>query len=168
MKLKITFLTILFSAFFINGQTTKERAEIIKSNNHAELQRLIVEFNSQYNKQQEKVLQYSRANNIPILVKNENGSFDQLMRITNEGMPVYYSIDNVDAANSTRANRLHNGGSLGLDIEGQGMAAYVWDGGPTRVNHNEFFQAGVVRAIIGDGSSALNGNSFHATHVSGI
>lgn len=167
MKIKITFLALFIVSFLVHGQTAKERAEIIKLNNQAELQQLIIEFNEQYVKDQEKVLQYSRANNVPILRKNENGSFDQLMRITDDGMPIYYSIDNVDSANSTRANRLHSGGSLGLNIEGQGMSAYVWDGGPTRVNHNEFFQAGTLRATIGDGSSILNGNSFHATHVSG-
>ncbi|MEN8817355.1 MAG: S8 family serine peptidase [Nonlabens sp.] len=167
MKTKITLLTILLCSFFASSQNAKERADIIKFNNQAELQKLIVEFNSKYAKDQDNVLKYSRINNVPVFLKNENGSFDQLMRITDDGMPVYFSVDNVDSANSTRANRLHNGGSLGLNIEGQGMTAYVWDGGPTRVNHNEFVQAGVGRAIVGDGASALNGNSFHATHVSG-
>jgi subtilisin-like proprotein convertase family protein len=167
MKIKITLVAMLFSMLFMTAQTAEQRAQIVKANNQEELQNLIVDLKAKNLKDQEKVLEYSRANNIPIFRENQDGSFDQLMRITDAGVPVYYSIDNVDAAISTRANRLHNGNSLGLNIEGQGMTAYVWDGGPTRITHQEFGAIAGQRASRGDAPSTLNNNSFHATHVSG-
>lgn len=167
MKRKITLITLIFCACFINAQTAEQKAKIIEANNQKELLQLMVDLNDKNTKDQEEVLEYSRINNVPIFKKNQDGSFDQLMRISKNGIPLYYSIDNVDAAESTRADRLHNGGSLGLNIEGQGMTAHVWDGGPVRTSHQEFTTASPARAVIGDGIIALNGNSFHATHVSG-
>ncbi|AGC77112.1 S8 family serine peptidase [Nonlabens dokdonensis] len=164
MKINLTLVALFLSAVFVSAQTAEERAQIIKSNNQVRLQQMIVDLQNKSVKDQERALEFSRANNIPMFVENEDGSFDQLMRVTNGGVPVYYSIDNTDAANSTRTDRLHNGGSLGLNIEGQGMTAYVWDGGPTRISHQEFSGQ---RASRGDAPFTLNGNSFHATHVSG-
>lgn len=150
------------------SQTKEEKAEIIKHNNQENLQRLIVELDQKNTIGLEKALEYSKANNISMIVKNpKDGSFQQLMRIAEDGSPVYYSIHNVDAANSSRANRLHNGGSLGLNVEGQNMTAYVWDGGAVRIDHNEFTNVPMGRAQIGDNVTVRNGNSFHATHVSG-
>ncbi len=164
MKLNLTLAALLLSSAFAMAQNAKQRAEIIKSNNQVRLQQLIIDLQNKAIKDKEGALEFSRVNNVPMFKENEDGSFDELMRITPDGVPVYYSINNADAANSTRTDRLHNGGSLGLNIEGQGMTAYVWDGGPTRISHQEFSGQ---RASRGDAISALNGNSFHATHVSG-
>ncbi|MFT5926134.1 MAG: subtilisin-like proprotein convertase family protein [Rubritalea sp.] len=167
MKIKITLIALLFSALFTAAQTVEERAQIIKSNNQVELQQLIVDLNAQYIKDQENILEYSTNNNSSIFKKNEDGSFDQLIRVNDDGTPIFYSLDNVDSGISTRADRLHNGSTLGLNIEGQGMTAYVWDGGPARVGHQEFTTTSSGGAVVGDGQVMLNGNSFHATHVSG-
>jgi subtilisin-like proprotein convertase family protein len=167
MKIKITLVAVLFSALFMTGQTAMERMQIIKSNNQLELQRLIADLNIKHNKDQKNILEYSELNNIPIFRENEDGSFDQLMRITDNGIPIYYSLDNVDAAISTRTDRLHNGGSLGLNIQGQGMTAYVWEIGPARISHQEYTAGTANRVTNGDGVSTLNSNSFHANHVIG-
>lgn len=165
MKIRITLVALLFSMLFVTAQTAEERAQIVKANNQEELENLIVALRAKELKDQEDAVDFARQNNIPMFIEKENGSFDQLMRVTEGGIPMYYSLDNLDAAISTRTNTLHNLGLLGLNVEGQGMTAYVWDGGPTRIDHQEF--AGGSRATTGDGQSTLNGNSFHATHVSG-
>jgi subtilisin-like proprotein convertase family protein len=167
MKIKITLVGFFFSALFMTGQTAVEVAQIIKSNNQLELQQLIVDLNAKYIKDQKNVLEYSESNNIPIFRENEDGSFDQLMRITDNGIPIYYSLDNVDAAISTRTDRLHNGGSLGLNIQGQGMTAHVWEIGPARISHQEYTAGTANRVTSGDGVSPLNSSSFHANHVIG-
>ena len=95
----------------------------------------------------------------------ENGSYHELIKVTEENKPIYYKTDNVGAAISTRANYLHNGGGLGLDVEGQGMTAYIWDGGLARATHNEYDgTGGDNRFRKGDNSTALN---FHGAHVMG-
>ncbi len=99
---------------------------------------------------------------------NDDGTIDELMAVSTTGEPIYYRVYNVNAAKSTRADHLNIGGSLGLNLDGQNMTAHVWDGGPTRPTHQEFDGAGGNnRVTINDGVTALNGNSFHAQHVTG-
>lgn len=58
------------------------------------------------------------------------------------------------------ANKLHDGGNLGLNIEGQGITAAIWDGGYSRQTHEEFSE----RVVYGEEDKA---NSDHGTHVAG-
>lgn len=103
-----------------------------------------------------------------ILKPNSDGSVDELVAVSRDGQPIYYTVYNEDAARSTRADHLNIGGSLGLSLDGQNMTAHVWDGGPTRVTHQEFDgPGGNNRVTINDGVTGLNGNSFHAQHVTG-
>ena len=102
-----------------------------------------------------------QKNNIPIFKKSGSGSFDQLMYIAPGGIPIYYSIDNVAAATSTRVNFLRTGGGLGLNLTGTGMVPRVWDGGPIH-EHQEY--AGRITMVDG---TTRNDNSFHAIHVTG-
>ena len=69
-------------------------------------------------------------------------------------------LSNFNAGRTARADRLYSGGSLGLNIQGQNMFAYVWDGGSARNTHVEFPNEKVV---------ILDGSAFedHATHVTG-
>ncbi|MFY7671889.1 GEVED domain-containing protein [Tenacibaculum sp. MEBiC06402] len=99
-------------------------------------------------------------------IKKEDGTFMELQRVVN-GKPIYYTTFNVDAARSTRTDHLHSGGSLGLNLMGQGMTANVWDGGGTRNTHQEFDGAGGNNRVTTIDGSTLNGNSFHAQHVTG-
>lgn len=117
---------------------------------------------------------YSNKNNAILLAKkrgwkltytDSKGSYYELMKVSKTGSPIYYKTDNISAAVSTRANFLHNGGGLGLDIEGQEMTIHVWDGGVARETHQEYNdEEEESRFSIGDGSSDLN---FHAAHVMG-
>ncbi|WP_298950343.1 S8 family serine peptidase [uncultured Nonlabens sp.] len=167
-KFNLFLATSLLVSSLCVSQTKEEKAEIIKNNNQESLYKLISELDQKNTIDLEKALEYSKANNVPMIVENpKDGSFQQLMRIAENGSPVYYTLHNVDAATSTRANRLHSGGSLGLNVEGQDMTAYVWDGGAVLTTHNEFNDQPVRRAQIGDNVTVLNANSFHATHVSG-
>ncbi len=76
------------------------------------------------------------------------------------GVPIYYITDNANAAISIGADKLHTGGVLGLNLNGQGMVIGEWDGGATLTSHQEFGS----RATQNDNASAL---SNHATHVAG-
>ena len=94
-----------------------------------------------------------------------DGSIAELQRVTNEGNPIYYTTLNVDASKSTRTNHLNSGGSLGLNLNGNDMTAYVWDAGIPRATHQEYDgSGGNNRYSGGDGSTILN---FHSAHVTG-
>ena len=93
-----------------------------------------------------------------------DGRMLELQKVEN-GKPIYYTTFNVAAAKSTRTDHLNSGGSLGLNLMGQNMTAYVWDGGVANISHQEYDgSGGTNRFSIGDGTSTLN---FHAEHVTG-
>ncbi len=160
-------VTVLLT-FFIStviAQNQEERQQIIKDYNLNELQKLESKYRSDFKKEKAKAERLARVNNWPVSYNDENGNLYELIMISDEGNPIYYQTDNVDAAISTRANYLHNGGGLGLNLEGQGMTAHVWDGGLARGTHQEYDgPGGENRYSIGDNSSAL---SFHGAHVTG-
>lgn len=113
-----------------------------------------------------EAIAWARENNYPVRTVMEDGTETEIMRIEN-GHPVYYTTNNDDAALSTNTNDLWNGGSLGLNLEGQGMTIGEWDGGSVRSTHQEFNPAvGSTRVTQGDAASNPS-PSWHATHVAG-
>lgn len=73
---------------------------------------------------------------------------------------IYGKTLNLGSSFTIKSNSLYNGGLLGLNLQGQGLKAGVWDGGSARNTHNEF-----------PNNKVLNMNfdsfNFHATHVTG-
>lgn len=112
--------------------------------------------------------QFATQKGIPTLVTLENGGIAELQRILPDGTPIYYSTFNVDAAVSTRTTHINAGGSLGLNLMGQNMTAYVWDGGHARASHQEYDGAGGTnRYTVQDQASEGIQLNFHSAHVTG-
>lgn len=145
------------------AQDAKQRQQITKDYDKAQIEKLKKEFADKAKADKEQAIAAAKANGWEIYRKNSNGTFDELMSLSPDGKPIYFSLDNANAAKSTRANHLHSGGTLGLNLNGQGMFSGVWDGGPVRTTHQEFGG----RMIVGDGSTTIDDNSYHATHVTG-
>lgn len=161
----LAFITLTTTTF---AQTISERQKISNSYDLSKLQQLKTTFQNQAESRKQEALQMATENGWEVTRINDDGSFDELVAVTSDGQPLYYSLYNADAARSTRTDHLNIGGSLGLSLDGQNMTAHVWDGGPTRTTHQEFDGAGGNnRVSINDGVTALNGNSFHAQHVTG-
>ena len=170
MKSKISFLLIFFCSLFITNstivfsQTKAQKAEIIKKTNVEELKKLDKKFQEKFSEEKEKALKLATEKGW-IVRQDKDGKLIELMKVSKEGTPIYYTTFNKFAAISTRANTLHNGGLLGLNLEGQGMTAHVWDGGLARLTHNEYDGiGGNDRFSIGDESTALH---YHSAHVTG-
>lgn len=149
--------------FVSSAQTETQKQEILAQYDLAKIKNLQLQLAEKARTEKEKAIAAARANQWDIFKYNPDGSFDELMELLPDGSPNYFSITNFDAAVSTRTNLLHSNGGLGLNLNGQNMVGGVWDGGPTRTTHQEFDN----RVSVGDGVTQLNGNSFHATHVSG-
>ncbi len=159
MKTKITFL-LLFFCSTIFAQTEAETQKIITATNVFELNKMAIEFDSIF--KAEKIIANKTANlkGWPLITKEKNGGMSELIRLDQFGNPVYYQTDNVGAAQTTRANRLNSGGSLGLNLDGQNMNIGIWDGGKVRDTH----QLLIGRVTQVDNSTVL---SDHSTHVAG-
>ncbi len=166
--MKKTLLLIFISLFVsINAQTKNEIKKITKNYNKVILTKMAKEFSTIYKKNKTFAIKFAQENNLPLIVNGKNGYIAEIQRIV-DGKPIYYETKNIIAARSTRANFLHNGASLGLNIEGQNMTAYVWDGQRARASHIEFNVGGNSKVTDGDtGIGAGTTNNNHGTHVTG-
>lgn len=147
---------------------SKQIKAIVDSYDQTALADLLLAYDAKERAEKQDALAYALVKNIPVKRYNPDGTFDELQKIAADGTPIYYTLHNVNAAISTRANFLNTGGGLGLTVDGNGMTAHVWDGGPTRPTHEAFDgPGGTNRVTINDGNTTLDGNSFHAQHVTG-
>jgi PKD repeat protein len=145
----------------VSAQNIAERKIIQSKSNLKELKQLEEQFRLDYIKKKEEAYQIAQKRNIPIFKKLEDGRVAELQYFE-YGTPIYnVSYSNLNAAATTRASALWNGGSLGLNLNGQGMIIGEWDGGAVRSSHQEFATSRVIQK---DGAATLND---HATHVAG-
>lgn len=156
---------LLFSILVVSSSVFGQSKEDIKKITSGYDLKLIKEREEFYREkaraEKKKAVAKAQSKNWPIYTIKEDGSISELMRLTPEGLPVYYTTDNVNAARSTRANHLNTGGSLGLTLDGQGMTVREWDGGNVRASHNAF--GGRLTVVDDSGSTTV----FHSTHVAG-
>jgi serine protease AprX len=165
------FLIIPFFIFNLSGfsQTGKEKKEIVQQYNQTNIKLLEKKIISQNEKKEEDINAYLLKNpTIKREIKHADGTILKIRYIINN-KPIYVTTLNVNSAKSTRTDFLHNGGALGLNLEGQNMHVATWDGGPTLSTHQEFLDDSpvpVTRVTTPDQSSS-NDQSDHSTHVSG-
>jgi hypothetical protein len=157
----------LFLIFFIfgligNAQNAQQAQEIIKEYDLNAIKQLQNKIKTLEDKDKAFAIETANKNGWPIRTVLENGGVEELIKIGPKGFPIYRRTDNVDAAVSTRTNFINSGGNLGLNIDGQGMVARVWDGGTVRRTHNGFGSR--VQTV--DDASGIT-YSDHATHVTG-
>lgn len=175
---KSCLLVFLLSAFTF-AQTKEQIQEIKKETNISRL--LEIAKNSKVKAEQEKQNAWNLADQKGWQKRyvGDDGNLYELIKATPNQQPIYYKTEftfsknkstkfffNVVAANATRADWLHDGGGLGLNVEGQNMTAYVWDGGIARPTHQEYDGiGGDDRVSVGnENQGPLN---FHAGHVMG-
>lgn len=158
MKKIIFFGLLFFSASLLFAQNAEEVQKIVSSYDLVKLKELETSFRIAQESNLQSAKEYALKNQLPLETVNPDGSVNSLIGIDSNNTLLYYSIDNVNAARSTRTTFLNSN----LNMNGANMTVGVWDGGPARVTHQEYGG----RANVFDGS-ALNSNSFHATHVAG-
>jgi len=131
--------------------------------NKSALEQFAREQDVEWQKATERVEKYILENGMERRTELSDGTVIELIDIQ-DGLPVYFMTDNANAAITTRAYQLWPGGSLGIDITGQGFNQIgVWDGGGALTTHQEYNNTGVPRVTKGDNAPTSN----HATHVTG-
>ena len=161
----ISCFTIVFSSLNLYSQTVKERQEIsksyINSGNSDEITLVIQDYMNKQRKAVDSLVSIGLKKSFKIgVVKYE------LLRVSPKGEPIYYSTDNVSAANSTQTQYLHDSGGLGIQVEGQNMIIGIWDAGVAHGGHQEFIDENGNSVVTAE-SSYLSSNDDHATHVLG-
>lgn len=150
-----TILLLLVTPFFLFSQTVSERKKIVATYDQEYILQLQHDSKEFYKKQQRLIQEYLQQH--PYI----ESEFQSLQRIEEDGTPIYYTIFNQGSSLSIGTNRMYPGGSLGLNVTGQGMLAGVWDGGKVRDTHQEFSGN---KIILGDLATSL---TSHGTHVTG-
>ncbi|PTX64211.1 putative secreted protein (Por secretion system target) [Kordia periserrulae] len=168
MKNKYLSLGLLaFGMFFAQtsfGQTDAEKQKIVSQYDLQTLGTLENKFSTEQQQEKQRAIELARQNGWEIRTTLPDGTLIELQKVTADGQPVYYRTFNVDAARSTRTDHLNSGGSLGLNLMGQNMTAYVWDGGVARATHQEYDGPGGTNRFSTGDSGALN---YHSAHVTG-
>lgn len=163
MKNKILFFFVFVFSLVLHAQTKEERNKIIASYDFAKNELFKAELKKRFVNEKLFMQDFLSRNALPHSYTTKDGAFAELQFVTSEGYPIYYMTHNTGAGITIRANRLHTGGTLGLNVNGQNMIAGVWDGGAVRTTHNDFGGAN-SRVTQRDGATTL---SAHSTHVSG-
>ncbi|MCX7785403.1 MAG: S8 family serine peptidase [candidate division WOR-3 bacterium] len=123
------------------------------------LLRYAQEQKEKYQRERAEAESIAKSLNLPILDIDELGRTIELQRFEN-GRPVYYITENLNAAKTISTDKVWPGGSGGFSFTGASEILGIWDAGKVRNTHQEL----TGRVILGDGASTL---SNHATHVAG-
>ena len=154
----------LFGVTSINAQDKEQRNKIRKQYDLVKLESIRGDLQKKATDQKQEALRIAKEKGWKTRMTLPDGRLLEIQKVEN-GIPIYYTTFNVNAAKSTRTNYLNSGGGLGLDLQGQNMTAYIWDGGLARSTHQEYDGAGGSnRYSIGDGTTEMH---FHAAHVTG-
>lgn len=154
---------LLTSSISVFTQTKLEVEKIIKDYDLKKIKELELIYKRKEANEKKAAYEMAAIKGWPLSFEDKNGSVHELMKLTPDGYPVYYSTQsNVAAAASTRTNYLNTGGGLGLTLDGQGMIARVWDQGTVRRTHNGF--GGRITTV-----DDISGTTYasHGTHVTG-
>ena len=166
--LKILSISLL-SSFALKAQTEKEVQFITDSYKNEAVYKMAEEIKLTGKKQQEEVNRLI-SEGYPQTITLTNGNTALLTGSYSNGKPIYLTIHNAPEATAVGAAAFHTGGDLGLDINGENMTAFIWDGGFIRQTHNEFNVANKVEQV--DAATATSGSNTsttvrHASHVGG-
>ncbi len=144
---------------FIFSQSEADKAKLQRQTNLEVLSKLSLKYALFFKNNKIKAREFAKINNWELTIREAN-SFSELVGITVDNKPIYYSTFNDGAAVTARANKLYTGGGLGLSIQGQNMLSGVWDAGSSLLTH-ELFEGRNQNA---DNSPSTH---YHSTHVAG-
>ncbi|MCX6248366.1 MAG: S8 family serine peptidase [Bacteroidetes bacterium] len=160
----LLFPGIFFFSFLFFNQATSQTADdirIIQKSTHVEsLQRYAADLRMRSVAKKLEADDMARKKGWVIKQSFENGQGIELKELDPKGRPVYFSTANLTAAKTVSANKVWNGGGMGLNLNGTGVVLREWDESVVRPTHQEY--AG--RVTQGD---AASGFSAHSTHVAG-
>ncbi|WP_159800055.1 S8 family serine peptidase [Flavobacterium sp. MK4S-17] len=146
------------------GQTPKEREKIIQHYDLKKAQALIEYHSARMKKDKEEALRMAKEKGWPVTFTDENDAYNELMRVGENGEPVYYVTHNFGSAITARVNKINTNGGNGLNLNGQGMILGIWDGGPVRSTHQDL--TGRVQ-FRDEAFFTHTEGTGHATHVAG-
>ncbi|RNC92193.1 MAG: T9SS C-terminal target domain-containing protein [Allomuricauda sp.] len=155
---------VLFGCFFLSHtlfpQSKQQKRTIYYASNQNEIVKLQAKLEKEYLYNTSRMQQLEFSNGWKKKEVLVDGSVVALNDFGDDGTPLFYTTLMDPTSKVSRANTLHKGGDLGLELDGNGLQIGVWDAGPALETHQEFD----TRVSTNDGS---NETSSHATLVTG-
>lgn len=165
-KITITLGLMLCVSLSMFSQTAEEIAQITADYDLEKLKQIELNAQAEFEKRQERIREWAATSDLPLSKVTKDGSTQVIYDVIND-RPIYRSTLNRNAGIMQGANALWNGGSLGLNVEGQNMTVGVWEIGLVQSSHEAF----TGKLLVAQGASANNSNpttsANHATHVTG-
>ncbi len=167
MRISICACLIAFS-LTVDAQTREQKQVIRSKSNVRELERLSVKYKKEY----DQLMDYGRK--MGWIDENGFAKEDQkeerkrfLIGITPDRKPIYGTALDQYVVYKARAESLYSGGSLGLNVHGEGMTSAVFE--PAYVyTANPLFENRVTQVDLPNPPPSISGSWDHATHVTGI
>ncbi|HMK07245.1 MAG TPA: S8 family serine peptidase, partial [Flavobacterium sp.] len=153
----LLFLLLLPSVLF--SQTDAQRSKIVQQTNTKVLTELSKKYKAEFQRNRKLAEQLAKKYNWQYIIKDKY-TYSELIGVTENGKPIYYSTYNEGAGITSRANKLYTGGGLGLNIHGENMVTALWDAGSGLVTHQLF--GGRIHTM-----DDCPSTHPHATHVAG-
>ena len=159
---RINLLTSTLLLLFLTCMSSLVRAQ--DDTNVDKLNKVYTQKLQAWQDAQNRLKAYASLNKVLITQQLLDGSLMEMVDVE-DGRPIYFLTDNSNAAKTARTNRVHPGGSTGLNLSGSGYNKLgLWDAGGVRATHQEFTNNGPSRVTQVDAPSSLH---YHATHVAG-
>lgn len=156
--------TILFILLFIVhpaiGQSIELRDKIISRYKTSVNETLIEEISILREENYSRALNLAKKHKWPLEYQNKHGGLVQLIGVSDDRYPLYYGSHNRGGVQTIFADRVHSGGDMGLNLNGENMIVGIWDENSVFLTH-ELFNGRVEKRDSGTELSA------HATHVTG-
>jgi len=159
LKQCLLLLVMVAFAFQSNAQTPQQREQIKSHYDLNKLAQLQAEIQEDFERKRSEALALAAIHGWPESYEFEDGGVGVLVEVQ-DGQPIYLETMNRTAGITIRADRVHSGGSAGLDLNGEDMLVGVWDGNKVRETH----QLLEDRATQIDGATSMGS---HHTHVAG-
>ncbi|MDY0078929.1 MAG: S8 family serine peptidase, partial [Bacteroidales bacterium] len=153
MKLKYFFLSLLIAAFALqaSAQSAAQREKLLE---------LSAQFKIKSQTEKAEAVRVATEKGWAIRTEDPDGRITELMRLNENGMPMYYTTYNAEGAALINSDKLYPGGAAGLNLSGAGQTLGEWDGGGVLTTHQEL----VGRVTQKDTPAGLH---WHSTHVAG-
>jgi len=158
--LLFTTLLMFVTTLSAIAQTPEQIQKIISKYDLNSLSLLETQAAFEFNRDRQEALDLAAIYGWAESYETENGGQGLLVGVLDGNYPLYYETTNKGAGITARVDRVHTGGTAGLDLNGENMLVGVWDGGLVRTTH-ELLENRVTPI---DGATTF---SDHSTHVSG-
>lgn len=137
MQAKTFLLFLICGIFFfsVQAQNLSQKQRISKTYDQNKLHELSEKHQKIFDFQQERINRELSKKDWPRSIQYPNGDYSELIRINELGFPEYRRTYSIQSGQTIGADQVYPEGSMGLNLEGEGMKAGVWDSGKVRATH---------------------------------